>query len=216
VGRLLVALLLVACKTTPSAPPAKIDVHTHFGPMAVDRVVELMDRHGIDVAVNLSGGSPGRGLEQQLAAAARHPGRIAVFCNLDWRKARTGPGYGRRMAEDLVTAKRLGAVGLKIPKGLGLGYLDGAGQVIAVDDPELNPVFETAGELGMPVAIHAGDPIRLLEAADSRQRALRRAVGAPGVVVLRPGAAVVGGAVHPARAAHRPPSEDGLHLGALR
>jgi len=159
VRRLVLALLLVACKTPPAGPPAKIDVHTHFGPTAVDRVVELMDRHGIDVAVNLSGGAPGRGLEQQLAAAARHPGRIAVFCNLDWRKARTGPGYGRRMAEDLVVAKKLGAVGLKIPKGLGLGYLDASGQVIPVDDPELDPVFAAAGELGLPVAIHSADPI---------------------------------------------------------
>jgi predicted TIM-barrel fold metal-dependent hydrolase len=151
--------MLVACRTAPPGPPPKIDVHVHVGPAGVARLVELMDRHGIDVAVNLSGGSPGRGLEVQLAAAARHPGRILVFCNLDWRKARTGPGYGRRMADDLVEAKRLGAVGVKIPKGLGLGYVDASGQVIPVDDPALDPIFQTAGELGMPVAIHSGDPI---------------------------------------------------------
>jgi predicted TIM-barrel fold metal-dependent hydrolase len=29
---------------------------------------------------------------------------------------------------------------------------------VPVDDPELDPVFETAGELGMPIAIHSGDP----------------------------------------------------------
>src|SRR5690606_21661253 len=28
-----------------------------------------------------------------------------------------------------------------------------------VDDPELDVVFETAGELNMPVAIHTGDPL---------------------------------------------------------
>jgi predicted TIM-barrel fold metal-dependent hydrolase len=156
---LVLAAAAFAC--SPRAPERlpKIDVHTHFGPDAADRVVEIMDKQGIDAVVNLSGSFPGRGLEQQLAAAARHPGRIYVFCNLDWRQARGGPGYGRRMAEDLRTAKKLGAVGLKIPKALGLGYVDASGEVISVDDPALDPIFVTAGELGMPVAIHSGDPV---------------------------------------------------------
>lgn len=160
VRRLLAALALVACaKAGPPPRPFKVDLHTHLGPDGAAHLVEIMDRQGIDVAVNLSGATPGRGLELQLAAAARYPGRILVFCNLDWRKARLGPGYGRRMAEDLVTARRLGAVGVKIPKALGLGYVDATGSLIAVDDPALDPIFVTAGELGMPVAIHTADPV---------------------------------------------------------
>jgi predicted TIM-barrel fold metal-dependent hydrolase len=137
----------------------KIDVHTHFGPAAVERMVRLMDGHGIDVAVNLSGGSPERGLPEQLAAARAHPGRVVVFANLDWRLARTGPGWGARMADDLERSRRLGAVGLKIPKGLGLGYVDYTGALVRVDDPELDVVFERAATLAMPVAIHTGDPV---------------------------------------------------------
>ena len=149
--------LLMACSRP--APIRKIDVHTHFGPDAAAHMIALMDAHGIDTVVNLSGGVPGHGLEQQLAAAARYPGRIVVFTLLDWRKAHTGPGYGRRMAEDLPKAKALGARGVKIPKGLGLGYTDYNGQLIAVDDPELDPIFQAAGELGLPIAIHVGDPV---------------------------------------------------------
>lgn len=156
----LVLGILAAC-AKPGPPPKllKVDVHTHFGPDGAARLVGMMDGQGIDVAVNLSGAIPGRGLEIQLDAARKHPGRILVFCNLDWRKAQKGPGYGRRMAEDLRVAKQLGAVGVKIPKALGLGYLDRDGQLIAVDDPELDPIFAVAGELGMPVAIHTGDPV---------------------------------------------------------
>src|SRR5262249_33713722 len=55
--------------------------------------------------------------------------------------------------------------GLKIPKGLGLGYLDYAHRRIPVDDPELDPVFAAAGELGMPVAIHTGDPVAFFRPA---------------------------------------------------
>ena len=47
---------------------------------------------------------------------------------------------------------------MKITKGLGLGYTDGKRQLLAVDDPGLDPVFEMAGKLGMPIAIHTGDP----------------------------------------------------------
>jgi predicted TIM-barrel fold metal-dependent hydrolase len=137
----------------------KIDVHTHFGPDAAAHMIALMDAHGIATVVNLSGGSPGRGLEEQLATAARYPGRIVVFTLLDWSRAHTGPGYGAAMAADLPRAKALGARGVKIPKGLGLGYTDYNGQLIAVDDPELDPIFQSAGELGLPVAIHVGDPV---------------------------------------------------------
>jgi predicted TIM-barrel fold metal-dependent hydrolase len=42
---------------------------------------------------------------------------------------------------------------------LGLGYPTADGQrLLPVDDPGLDPLFEKAGELGMPVAIHVGDP----------------------------------------------------------
>jgi predicted TIM-barrel fold metal-dependent hydrolase len=153
----LLAVVLGACSRP--APVRKIDVHTHFGPDGAAHLIALMDAHGIDTVVNLSGGTPGRGLEEQLAVAARYPGRIVVFTLLDWRKARTGPGYGRRMAADLPRAKQLGARGVKIPKGLGLGYTDATGRLIAVDDPELDPIFAAAGELGLPIAIHVGDPV---------------------------------------------------------
>lgn len=152
-----------ACSGSRSAPPParyrKIDVHVHAAPDALPRLVRLMDAHGIDVAVNLSGGSPGRGLEQQLAAAAAHPGRVVVFATLDWRVARLGPGYGAHLAAQVEAARRLGAAGIKIPKGLGLGFADHTGALIAVDDPELDALFEKAGELGLPVAIHVGDPV---------------------------------------------------------
>ncbi len=148
-----------AARTPAPRDRRVIDMHTHLDPSAVERAVELFDARGIAVAVNLSGGAPGAGLEQQLAAAARFPGRIIVFTTPRWILARGGPGYGERMAADLVRARQLGAAGLKIAKGLGLGFIDFTGELIPVDSPELDPLFERAGALGMPVAIHTGDPI---------------------------------------------------------
>jgi predicted TIM-barrel fold metal-dependent hydrolase len=158
----LAAILCLACAPKAAPPPpraVKIDMHTHFGPRAVPNLLRLMDAYGIDQVVNLSGSFAGEGLEEQLAAAAATHGRIIVFANLDWDEARRGPGYGARMAAGLRHAAELGARGLKIPKGLGLFYRDFRGRLIAVDDPELDPIFDAAGGLGFPVAIHVGDPV---------------------------------------------------------
>jgi predicted TIM-barrel fold metal-dependent hydrolase len=160
-----------AATPTPTPPPIgaskrryrRIDVHTHIGPDGIARAVRLMDEWGIDGVVNLSGMHPGppRGmLETQLAAAATAGGRIAVFMTPNFKLVRTrSKDYGAAMAAELAEAQRLGARGLKITKGLGLGYLGPDGQkLLAVDDPLLGPLFEKAGALGMPVAIHIGDP----------------------------------------------------------
>ena len=156
-----------ATPVTPPAPPPprfvpseipRFDVHTHIEPGALPRAVELMGRHHIVEMVNLSGGSPGGdGLEETLAEAQR-VGHTVVFVNPDFREIKKGPGYGARMAAKLKQAKTLGARGVKISKGLGLGYSDAHGALLAVDDKGLDPMFEMAGKLGLPITIHTGDP----------------------------------------------------------
>jgi predicted TIM-barrel fold metal-dependent hydrolase len=141
----------------------------HVGPTGVDRLIKLMDRWGIDGVVNLSGMYPGprHMLDTQLEAARKTGGRMVVFANVDFRLVLQVREYGKAMAAQLAEAKKLGAVGLKIPKGLGLGYARPDGQdLLPVDDPGLDPLFEKAGELGMPVAIHTGDPKAFWKPAD--------------------------------------------------
>ncbi|HKO90231.1 MAG TPA: amidohydrolase family protein, partial [Polyangiaceae bacterium] len=134
-----------------------IDLHVHLAPNAVPRLTRLMERYGIERVVNLSGGDPLNGLDEQLRAAAAVPGKIIVFTTLAYAQA-DYPNYGERMARLLEIAHARGARGLKIGKVLGLGLRDPTGQLIGVDASELDPVFELAGSLGMPVAIHTGDP----------------------------------------------------------
>src|SRR5262245_32199622 len=148
-----------------AAPPRRfrrIDVHTHIGPDGIARAVRLMNEWGIDGVVNLSGMYPGppRGmLETQLGAAATGGGRVLVFMTPNFKLVRMGKGYGEAMADQLAEGQRLGARGLKITKGLGLGIPAPDGKkLLAIDDPGLSPLWERAGALGMPVAIHIGDP----------------------------------------------------------
>lgn len=60
----------------------------------------------------------------------------------------------RALDEDV----RAGARGLKILKELGLVFRDWTGKLIPVDDPRLDPIWEECGKLGIPVAMHTGDP----------------------------------------------------------
>ena len=157
----------------PRALP-RIDVHSHISPNGLERALTLMDSWGVDGMFNLSGGYPGgprHMLETQLEVARASGGRIAVFANVNFLRAvRDRPrDYGAAMAEELGVAKEMGAIGLKIPKGLGLGYpAPGEETLLAVDDPGLDPLFEQAGALGMPVAIHTGDPKAFWQPADEK------------------------------------------------
>ncbi|MDX2023195.1 MAG: amidohydrolase family protein [Deltaproteobacteria bacterium] len=187
----LLALGAGCTKTQPRFPKAvhgfaRIDTHMHLDPRAVDRTLALMDRWGIDGAINLSGmhpGPPRHALEMQLEAAAKTNGRVAVFMTPSFVAAvKNFPNsYGAAMAEQLAEGKRLGAIGLKITKGLGLGYPAPDMQtLLAVDDPGLDPLFEKAGELGMPVAIHTGDPKAFWEKPDESNERLDELKAHPG------------------------------------
>lgn len=157
----------VAATDPPARPPApppfrpsslpRVDVHTHVAPGGMEHALGMLGSQRIVHFVNLSGGAPGKGLEEQLAAARATGGRVTTFTTPDWREARR-PGYGPRLAQQLERARSLGARGLKISKGLGLGYMGPDGALLAIDDAGLDPMFAKAGDLGLPVAIHSGDP----------------------------------------------------------
>lgn len=148
-------------------PIQKFDVHTHLSPGGLPQAVTLFDANGITRAVNLSGGETPARLREQLLAASRAHDRILVFANLDFRHA-LEPGWVERQAAWLAEAHRMGARGLKIFKTLGLRIRDPSGALVPVDDHRLDPIFEAAGHLGMPVAIHVGDPKAFFEPLSPR------------------------------------------------
>ena len=64
----------------------------------------------------------------------------------------------RALERELRVASEHGAVGVKVWKNLGLWLRDTSERRIAISDPRLEPLWGTAGELGLPIAIHTGDP----------------------------------------------------------
>jgi predicted TIM-barrel fold metal-dependent hydrolase len=67
------------------------------------------------------------------------------------------PAFEHELVAGIRTARRLGAAGLKVWKNLGLTLRDAAGERLAIDDPRIDAMWRTAGEEGLPVAIHICD-----------------------------------------------------------
>ena len=138
-----------------------IDVHNHqrrHSPTSLADVVREMDAMNMAIMVNLSGGS-GQALREQVQLNERvAPGRFVSFANLSFEGI-DDPQWGARASAQLDRdIKEGGARGLKIFKTLGMTLRDKSGKRVPVDDPRIDPVWAKAGELGVPVLIHTGEP----------------------------------------------------------
>jgi len=143
-----------------------IDLHQHINctPEHLARAVRILDRAGIGIGVNLSGGTttsePGKlsEFERNRANSERlFPGRFILYMNLDYRDWEA-PDFSERAVRQVESGWRNGAAGLKEYKRLGLYLRDGEGRLLRIDDSKLDPVWKRCGELGMPVSIHVADP----------------------------------------------------------
>jgi predicted TIM-barrel fold metal-dependent hydrolase len=147
-----------------------VDVHGHpptlNNPEAVEAVVEAMDELNLGVIVQARGSS-GERLRSQIETVRRmgYADRFVFFTTLDLRNV--GPGSGARIAAQLREDVAAGAVGIgEINKGFGLSIRKADGTRLEMDDPELDIVWETAGELGVPVFLHTADPPEFFEPLD--------------------------------------------------
>lgn len=144
-----------------TAPVRMNDTHTHLNPFAYSVFVPQMDAIGLRRIVNMSGGSSAESRREHLAVADRYDGRVALFHNVDWEHV-ADDDFGARQAEALRRSVRIGFAGLKISKALGLGVkIDD--QLVPVDDERLDPLWDAAGDLGVPVGIHTSDPRAFFE-----------------------------------------------------
>jgi predicted TIM-barrel fold metal-dependent hydrolase len=141
-----------------------IDVHNHVNDaaridehMAPERVVQVMDACNVKTIVILTG-MWGDKLQAVIDEMVKpYPGRFMVFAQVDWSRI-DEPNFSSEMVKQLDDSVARGARGLKVLKDLGLGARDKNGKLVAIDDPRIDPVWEEAGRLGIPVFIHSGDP----------------------------------------------------------
>ena len=168
------SMLHAAEHQVPKAKFYVIDVHNHVNdaagidePMPPERVVEVMNNTNVKTIVILTG-MWGDKLQHVLDEMVKaYPGRFTVFAQIDWSKI-DDPDFSQEMVAQLDDAVVRGARGLKVLKDLGLGVRDKTGQLIKVDDPRLDPVWEECGRLGIPVSIHVSDPEAFFHPIDNK------------------------------------------------
>ena len=153
-----------------------IDAHNHlaepFGggwdQRPTSELLDCLDEAGVIHYVDLDGGWGedllNRHLDQFKAVA---PERFSIFGGIDWNQWQNlGNAFPDWAARNLAAQKARGAQGLKIWKPLGLTVRDEQGHLVDVDDARLDPIWQTAGELGLPVMIHVADPVAFFDPID--------------------------------------------------
>lgn len=163
-----------------------IDAHNHlahpFGGGWDERpLTELLDRldeANVTAYVDLDGGWGEDILQAHLDYFKQPaPERFLIFGGVDWSNwSHKKNDFGDWAAGRLREQVRWGAQGLKIWKPLGLHVRDHKEQLVAVDDIRLDPVWQTAAELNIPVLIHVADPVAFflpLDATNERWEELQ-------------------------------------------
>jgi len=154
--------LVVPQHPVPRAKYPVIDIHSHqpspISSAQFDTLVKQMDGLNLQLLVNASGAS-GDQLVRSVAAIknSAHPTRMVMFAQINFRDV--GPGFGQRAAQQLEADVKAGALGLgELMKGFGLTARKTDGSRLTLDDPELDPIWDTAARLSIPVLIHTADP----------------------------------------------------------
>jgi len=156
-----------------------IDAHNHLWGdwSAAEDIVEIMDRVGVacysDLTANISlnwGQGNYKFQEGDITlffkkVEEHFPGRFYCFTTALFAPPLSRPLFtdaGEFVAKSIDMLREhvsMGARGLKILKEFGLHYRDGEGNIVFADDERLAPVWDEAGDLGVPVLMHQSDPV---------------------------------------------------------
>ena len=164
--------LVAPTHLVPKARYPAIDFHGH--PQGMLGSVESLARLGADldglnvrmiiVANNVSGDN----LKRTVATISASPAmkdRVRVLTGINFQNV--GPGWAERAVAQLEADVAAGAVGIgEIPKDFGQTIRKANGSRLALDDPELDPIWQAAARLKLPVFIHTGDPQEFYQKVD--------------------------------------------------
>jgi predicted TIM-barrel fold metal-dependent hydrolase len=164
--------LRVASHPLTKAKYPAFDYHAHVGSFfssaeMLDSLGAHMDRLNLGVMVvadNISGDR----LKNAVALVKASPkmkDRVRILTGISFRDV--GPGWAQRAVAQLEADVAAGAVGVgEISKAFGLTTRKADGSLLRVDDPELDPVWEAAARLKIPIFIHTAEPEEFFQPID--------------------------------------------------
>jgi uncharacterized protein len=176
-----------------------IDVHNHQNNIPEQDLKKLtreMDSLNMAVMVNLSGKGFRRLVNKDgktyfgvngddflvksyQAIKEKANKRLVIFTNLDFSEI-DSTDWTKKAVAQLEKDVKIGAVGLKLFKNLGMDLKDEFGNRVKTNDVRLDPIWEKCGELGIPVLIHTGEPIAFFDPQDKNNERLLELSQFPG------------------------------------
>lgn len=156
----------------PKARFPAIDYHGHptsqlSSPEGLNQLGDDLDALNVRVMVAANNVS-GESLKRQVALVQSSPrmkDRVRILTGIDFRNV--GPGWAEKAVAQLEADVAAGAVGVgEIGKGLGLSTKKADGSRLKIDDADLDPVWQAAARLKVPVFIHTADPQEFWETID--------------------------------------------------
>jgi predicted TIM-barrel fold metal-dependent hydrolase len=164
--------LKVSEHKVPKAKFPAIDYHAHVGSFlgSAEQLATLgayMDSLNLGmmvVADNISGDRL-KNAVAMVNASPKMKDRVRILTGISFRDV--GPGWAAKAVAQLEADIAAGAVGVgEIGKGFGLSTRKADGSLLKIDDPDLDPVFDAAGRLGIPVFIHTAEPEEFFKPID--------------------------------------------------
>lgn len=170
--------MLVTKETMVEKPRFPVfDAHNHLLPgfgggwdqRPVAELLDVLDQAGVTHLLDLDG----MWSEEVLDAHLKHfkevaPERFVIFGGANWSAwPEHGDHFGEWAAQRLRAQVQRGAQGVKLWKLLGLHVKDQKGQLVRISDPRLEPIWQTAAELNIPVTLHIADPVAFFNPLDN-------------------------------------------------
>jgi predicted TIM-barrel fold metal-dependent hydrolase len=134
-----------------------IDYHNHLDAQEPNHVLQVMDACGVERIVNITMQVGERALEMIGKFHSVAPDRFATYAWMDWSDVQTN-GFFERTVDRLERLVEQGACGMKIWKDLGTKIRNADGSLLCIDDERLDPLYEKAAELNVPIMYHIADP----------------------------------------------------------
>ena len=170
----------------PSPKFPVIDTHTHIRPDGVAVAIDAMEAVGIAAMVNLTAGTTLDYTGGIDAFLKKHSDRFAICVRLDY-EGLDDPSWGETQADAFEEAVKAGVSGLKEVKRLGLAVRWKTGELLKIDDPVLDPVWDRCAKLGVPVIIHTTDPLAFHKPLNLRNERVTELQAHPSWVFSKPG-----------------------------
>ena len=134
-----------------------IDYHNHLDAQEPREILKIMDECGVERVVNITMQTGEKALEMIRKFHSLSPERFATYAWMDWSDV-TSAGFFERAVDRLERLVEQGVCGMKIWKDLGTKVRDADGSLLRVDDERLDPLYEKAAELNVPIMYHIADP----------------------------------------------------------